>query len=77
MNIQKMEELLLQEMEYVKGGVAGTISPVKGCLCESGAGQGTDGSGSCTCTRGGAGQIKELIVVPPTPPCVCPSGAQQ
>lgn len=40
MNIKKMEELLLQEMEDVKGGVAGTTSPVKGCICESGADKG-------------------------------------
>jgi len=74
MKVKKMEELLLQEMEDVKGGGAG-IS--KGCVCKSGAGQGPNGDGSCICSEGGASQILELVVVPPVLPCACPSGAAQ
>lgn len=45
MEIQKIETLLLQEMEDVKGGASGT------CICEKGAGQGTSSDGSCQCTK--------------------------
>ena len=78
MNIQKMEELLLQEMEDVKGGGVGLL---KGCSCKSGAGQASDGSGPCHCSEGGAAQ-KTFTEVPKDPiepifPCNCKSGAGQ
>lgn len=47
MELQKIETLLLQEMEDVKGGRGGR------CECDSGAGQGTDIDGTCACTNGG------------------------
>lgn len=46
MKIMDIETLLLQEMEDVKGGVAGT------CQCVSGAGQSTEIGGKCICTKG-------------------------
>lgn len=54
MELQKIETLLLQEMENVKGGLAGV------CECTSAAGQSTESGGKCACSRGGAGQILNL-----------------
>lgn len=61
MELQKIETLLLQEMEDVKGGTGGT------CICSSGAGQGP-GIGTCECTQGGAGQKLENKK---DPVCLC------
>lgn len=63
MELQKIETLLLQEMEDVKGGRGGR------CECDSGAGQGTDIDGTCACTNGGAGQL--IQTKPSEPVCVC------
>lgn len=73
MEIQKIETLLLQEMEDVKGGASGT------CICEKGAGQGTSSDGSCQCTKGGAGQLLNDSgkVDPPTCMCGTVGGAGQ
>lgn len=66
MEIPRIETLLLQEMEEVKGGRDGT------CECETGAHQGTDASGKCTCSTGAA--QKEP---PSSSVCVCNDGASQ
>lgn len=69
MDLKQIENLLLQEMEDVKGGVAGT------CECTRGAGQGSDSDGTCYCTDGGAGQL----LLPPSGGdyCLCLKGAGQ
>lgn len=71
MKLPQIETLLLQEMENVKGGRAGT------CECFTGAAQGPLGSeGTCICSNGGAAQVTK----PPIdiPVCVCPTtGAGQ
>lgn len=61
MEIARIETLLLQEMEDVKGGRAGA------CHCDKGAGQGPDGDGDCYCKLGGAG----MVTVSPDPGCFC------
>lgn len=69
MKISQIEELLLQEMEDIKGGVVGT------CQCSKGAGQAGEPGGTCICTDG-AGQLlldKEIVDNPPV--CVCQGGA--
>lgn len=63
MELQKIEALLLQEMEDVKGGRGGS------CQCEKGAGQGLGEDGTCICSKGGAGQ--KLQTKPSEPVCVC------
>jgi len=76
MKVKKMEELLLQEMEDVKGGIAGIVN---GCSCTSGAGQGPDGTGPCLCSKGGAAQktFTEIPKEPIEPGCLCETGAGQ
>ena len=49
--IDNIETLLLQEMEDVKGGVAGE------CYCKMGAGQSSTPGGTCICSDSGAGQL--------------------
>lgn len=61
MEIARIETLLLQEMEDVKGGRAGV------CRCDSGAGQGGEDGGTCVCVKGGAG----MKIVSPDPGCFC------
>lgn len=71
MNLPKIETLLLQEMEEVKGGKAGT------CTCVSGAGQGIDNDGNCLCKSGAA----QISLKEPDPDegasCGCTRGAGQ
>jgi hypothetical protein len=70
MELQKIETLLLQEMEEVKGGINdGT------CVCKQGAHQSSQPGGTCVCSSGGgAAQIGEGTGVEP-PMCQCQSGA--
>lgn len=65
MKIDFIEELLLQEMEEVKGGAGGT------CICATeAAGQGKDGT--CICAKQAAQQQAIIKPVDPTPlECVC------
>lgn len=67
----KIESLLLQEMENVKGGSVGE------CHCTSGAGQSAISGGKCVCDSptGGAGQK----IGDTSTSCFCPNGgaAQQ
>lgn len=63
MQIKQIEELLLQEMEEVKGGITT-------CHCDSGAHQGTATDGNCVCTNGGAAQK-----LPSGSTCICKGGA--
>lgn len=51
MKLQQIETLLLQEMEDVKGGLAGV------CECTSMAGQSSESGGTCSCSGSGAGQL--------------------
>lgn len=69
MELQKIETLLLQEMEEVKGGVDGT------CKCDTGAGQSSKPGGNCECTKGGAGQLLEKHDTEPIKTCSCTGGA--
>lgn len=66
MELQKIETLLLQEMEEVKGGTSGV------CACDGGAGQSENPDGTCECKKG-AGQL-----LPPPDPnfpvCRCNAG---
>lgn len=48
MQIKQIEELLLQEMEEIKGGAVGT------CNCKNGAAQGSTDEGVCNCDSGAA-----------------------
>jgi hypothetical protein len=66
MEIPRIETLLLQEMEEVKGGRDGT------CRCETGAHQGTDDSGICWCSTGAAQKGPTSSSV-----CLCSDGASQ
>ena len=69
MRLPEIENLLLQEMEDVKGGFIDAI-----CTCDNGgAGVSNDPHDNCTCANGGAAAIL------PTPPpstgtCTCPNG---
>lgn len=45
MELKNIETLLLQEMEDVRGGLAGT------CECVSGAGQAKEEGGNCVCEK--------------------------
>lgn len=64
MELNNIEELLLQEMENVKGGKGGT------CYCQSGAAQGIGNDGTCVCSVSGAGQKSEIPEIDP-PVCIC------
>ena len=69
MNTEKIEKLLFQEMEDVKGGKDGDEDdkrPV--CECTKGAGQGIKGDGICKCEQGAAQKIQPDVVV-----CICGS----
>lgn len=68
MELQKIETLLLQEMEEVKGGFGGT------CKCDTGAGQSTNPGGNCECTQG-AGQQLDGNGSEPIKKCSCTGGA--
>ncbi len=68
MELQKIETLLLQEMEEVKGGVVGV------CTCEEGAGQSTSSGGTCICDQG-AGQQLDGGGSEPIKQCKCKGGA--
>lgn len=61
MELARIETLLLQEMEDVKGGRAGV------CYSDSGAGHSGEDGGSCVCTKGGAG----MKIISPDPACFC------
>lgn len=65
MNTDKIETLLLQEMEDVKGG--NTTPPT--CTCDSGAHQGAAANGVCNCKSGAAQFLDPSTVV-----CYCPTG---
>lgn len=52
MELQKIETLLLQEMEEVKGGFGGV------CTCEQGAGESTASGGTCNCDQGAGQQLE-------------------
>lgn len=64
MEIQKIETLLLQEMEDVKGGASGV------CECTTGARQSSDPGGTCKCKEG-AGQLAPDPGLQPEPTCIC------
>lgn len=68
MELQKIETLLLQEMEEVKGGV------VDVCICDQGAGQSTNPGGTCKCDQG-AGQQLDGGGSEPIKRCSCTGGA--
>lgn len=59
MKLIQMENLLMQEMEEVRGGNGV-------CTCPSGAGQST-GTGECKCDKGAA----QLVVLDPGTQCFC------
>lgn len=61
MELTKIESLLLQEMEEVKGGTTGV------CQCESGAKQHNSPGGTCVC-KSGAMQLDTTENV-----CICMS----
>lgn len=66
MDLKKIDTLLLQEMEDVKGGIVGT------CVCDSAAGQGPGTDGTCSC-KSGAGQ-QSGTPNPGGPTCLCSQG---
>ena len=66
LELKHIDTLLLQEMEEVKGGTAGT------CECYSGAGQSPEEGGKCTCIHA-AGQMYKPETTPP-PECTCTGG---
>lgn len=72
MNLPNIETLLLQEMEEVKGGTAGT------CTCVSGAQQSDKDGGTCICQSGAVQKAKnETEIIGQKPTCSCSSGAIQ
>lgn len=72
MNLPNIETLLLQEMEEVKGGTAGT------CTCVSGAAQSPKDGGECVCQSGAAQKYsEENKPIGQKPTCSCSSGAIQ
>lgn len=74
MKLPEIENLLLQEMEEVKGGA--DINAV--CKCETSAHQSTAGDDECICNSGAvqkAPPIKPPRPTTPEPGCSCNSGA--
>ncbi len=73
MQIKQIEELLLQEMEEIKGGAVGT------CNCKNGAAQGSTDEEVCNCDSGAAQRPSTNTDTPVTgPTCNCSgSGAAQ
>jgi hypothetical protein len=66
MEIPRIETLLLQEMEEVKGGRTDI------CDCKSGAYQSTEDGGICICMSGAVQKAPEKTSV-----CFCDGGAGQ